>query len=72
MITFVNFLINELLVNKKKSKIEEKTAGMQIGILKYRYMEKREKNHRKMSNPKLSFFSFPQELQKSSYYTAVT
>lgn len=37
---------------------------MQIGILKYRYMEKREKNHRKMSNPKLSFFSFPQELQK--------
>lgn len=45
---------------------------MQIGILKYRFMEKREKNHRKMSNPKLSFFSFPQELQKSSYYTAVT
>lgn len=37
---------------------------MQIGILKYRFMEKREKNHRKMSNPKLSFFSFPQELQK--------
>lgn len=29
---------------------------MQIGILKYRYMEKREKiTEKKMSNPKLSF-----------------